>query len=91
MSQNIFEQYDIFKTMEPGKIEIMRELVENMQGKSMREAAPSLLNATTKLKQKNLSFSQPERELLMEILSSNMSAEEKAKLEMLKKTMAKKR
>ena len=39
MSQSIFEQYEIFKTMHPVKIQVMKELAENVQGKSAKEAA----------------------------------------------------
>ena len=36
MSQNqsIFEQYDIFKTMHPVKLQVMKELADNMRGKT---------------------------------------------------------
>ena len=40
MSQSIFDQYDIFKTMHPVKIQVMKELAEQMQGKAMKDAAP---------------------------------------------------
>ena len=57
MSTSMFDEYDIFKTMHPVKLQVMKELAENMQGKSMKDAAPLLMAATTKLKNHNLSFS----------------------------------
>lgn len=89
MSQSIFEQYDIFKTMHPVKLQIMKELADNMKGKSMREAAPQLMAAMNKLKVHNLSFTQEETKILMEILTKDMSSQEREKVEMMKKMIKK--
>ena len=43
MSTSMFDEYDIFKTMHPVKLQVMKELAENMQGKSMKDAAPLLI------------------------------------------------
>lgn len=91
MSQSIFEQYDIFKTMHPVKIQVMKELAESMQGKSMKDAAPLLMAATSKLKNHNLSFTAEESTVLLEILTKDMSAQDKAKVEMMKNVVRKKR
>ena len=91
MSQPIFEQYDIFKTMHPVKIEVMKELAENMTGKELKDAAPLLMAATKKLKQHNQSFTQEEIRVLMEILTKDMNPQEKAKVEMMKNVVKKKR
>ena len=80
MSTSMFDEYDIFKTMHPVKLQVMKELAENMQGKSMKDAAPLLMAATTKLKNHNLSFSPEESKVLLEILTRNMSPQEKAKV-----------
>ena len=79
---------DIFKTMHPVKLQVMKELAENMQGKSMKDAAPLLMAATTKLKNHNLSFSPEESKVLLEILTRNMSPQERAKVEMMKNVVA---
>ena len=89
MSQPIFEQYDIFKTMHPVKIEVMKELAENMTGKELKDAAPLLMAATKKLKQHNQSFTQEEIRVLMEILTKDMNPQEKAKVEMMKNLIRK--
>lgn len=91
MEQSIFEQHEIFKTMHPIKLEVMKELAENMKGKQMKDAAPLILGATNKLKQHNLSFTAEESAILIEILSQGMSPQEKAKVEMMKNIMRKKR
>lgn len=89
MSQSIFEQYDIFKTMNPIKVQVMKELAENMKGKQMKDAAPLLMAASSKLKSHNLSFSPEEAAVLMEILTKDMSPQEKAKVEMMKNIVRK--
>ncbi len=89
MSQSIFEQYEIFKTMHPVKIQVMKELVESMQGKNMKDAAPFLMSATSKLKSHNLSFTPEETTVLLEILTKDMSPQEKAKVEMMKNVVKK--
>lgn len=89
MSQSIFEQYEIFKTMHPVKIQVMKELVESMQGKNMKDAAPLLMSATSKLKSHNLSFTPEETTVLLEILTKDMSPQEKARVEMMKNVVKK--
>ncbi|MCH5252185.1 MAG: hypothetical protein J1F22_04365 [Lachnospiraceae bacterium] len=89
MSQSIFEQYDIFKTMHPIKIQVMKELAENMEGKQMSAAAPLLMAAASQLKKHDLSFTPEESSILMEILTKDMSPQEKAKIEMMKNIVQK--
>lgn len=90
MSQSIFEQHEIFKTMHPVKLQVMKELVEGMEGKSMKDAAPLLMNATSKLKSHNMSFTPQETTILLEILTKDMSPQDKAKVEMMKNVVKKK-
>ncbi len=87
MSQSIFEQYDIFKTMHPVKMQVMKELVDGMNGRAMKDAAPLLMTAMNKLKGHNLSFTPEETKILLEILTKDMSPQEKAKVEMMKKVV----
>lgn len=89
MSRSLFEEYEIFKTMHPLKLEVMKELAENMKGRELKEAAPFLAAAMAKLKQHNMSFSSSEISLLMEILTKDMSPQEKAKVEMMKNIVKK--
>ena len=91
MSQSIFDHYDIFKSMHPVKIQVMKELAEQMQGKAMKDAAPLLMAATSKLKSHNLSFSPEESAVLLEILTKDMNPQEKAKVEMMKNVIRKQR
>lgn len=90
MSQSIFEQHEIFKTMHPVKLQVMKELVEGMEGKNMKDAAPLLMSATSKLKSHNMSFTPQETTILLEILTKDMSPQDKAKVEMMKNVVKKK-
>ena len=40
MNNSVFEQYEIFKKMDPVKIQVMKELAEQMEGKALKDAAP---------------------------------------------------
>ena len=91
MSQSIFDEYDIFKTMHPLKIQIMKELAEKMKGKQMKDDAPLLMAATSQLKAQNLSFTPEESSVLLEILTKDMSPQEEAKVEMMKNVVKKNR
>ncbi len=91
MSRSIFDEYDIFKTMHPVKVEVMKELVNSVNGKGMKEAAPLIMAAGSRLQSQNLSFTPEEVSVLMEILTKDMSPKDRAKVEMMKNIVRKKR
>ena len=91
MNNSVFEQYEIFKKMDPVKIQVMKELAEQMEGKALKDAAPVIMAARNKLKQQGKSFTPEETALLLEILTKDMTPQEKAKVEMMKSMMRKKR
>ena len=91
MNNSVFEQYEIFKKMDPVKIQVMKELAEQMEGKALKDAAPVIMAASNKLKQQGKSFTTEETALLLEILTKDMTPQEKAKVEMMKSMMRKKR
>ncbi|MDD3173874.1 MAG: hypothetical protein PHF63_09465 [Herbinix sp.] len=74
--------------IDPRKLTILLELVKEADGKPMDKLIPLLVNANKKLQQQNMTFSNDESDLLMEILTKNMTPKEKAQLEMMKKMMA---
>ena len=77
--------------IDPRKLAILVELVNELEGNPLDKALPHLVAANKKLKEENLSFSKDENELLVEILGKNMSAKEKKQFEMMKNIiMAKK-
>ena len=91
MNHNIFKENEVFKNMHPVKVKVMKELADKMEGRQMKDAPPLIMDAMNQLKRHNLSFSPEESAMLIEILSRDMSPEEKARVEMMKNIMRKKR
>lgn len=80
-------QEEIFKNMHPVKVQIIRELEMKANGKDMKSLVPIIMEAMQKLKDHNLSFSQQEVSVLLEILTKDMSPAEKQKVEMMKRVV----
>lgn len=76
------------KNVDPRKMAIFLELIREAEGKPMDKLVPLLINANKRLQQQNMTFSKDEGDVLMEILTKNMSPREKQQFEMIKKIMA---
>ncbi len=74
--------------IDPRKMTIFLELMKEADGKPMEQLVPLLMNANKKLQQQNMAFSKDESEILMEILTKNLSAKERQQFEMIRKFMA---
>lgn len=81
------DQSEIFRNMHPLKVQIIKELEAKAAGKGMKSTAPLIMEAMQKLKANNLSFSQEEVSVLLEIMTKGMSAEEKQRVEMMKQVV----
>lgn len=81
------DQSEIFQNMHPLKVQIIKELEEKAAGKGMKSSAPLIMEAMQKLKANNLSFSQEEVSVLLEIMTKDMSSEEKQRVEMMKQVV----
>ena len=75
--------------MDPIKMQIILELVAEAKGKSLQQSLPLLMKANNKLKEKNMVFSQEESALIMELLTKDMSPDEKARVESMKQMIMK--
>lgn len=75
------------KNIDPRKQAILVELVNESEGKPLDKSLPCLMRASTKLKAQNLSFTPEESNLMIEILSKDMTPQDKMKLEAMKKMM----
>lgn len=73
--------------IDPRKLAILVDLANESQGKPLEQSLPYIMNANSKLKAQNLSFSPEESSLLIDILSQGMSSQDKKKLEMMQKMM----
>ncbi len=75
------------KNIDPRKLAILIELMKEAEGKSMDKLLPLIMNTNKKLQDQDLSFTKDESELMIEILTKNMSSKDKAQFEMLRKLM----
>lgn len=81
------DQSDILKNMHPMKVQIIKELEKKAAGKGVKSMMPLIMEAMQKLKANNLSFSQEEVSVLLEIMTKDMSSEEKQRVEMMKQVV----
>lgn len=78
------------KNVDPRKLTILLELMKEAEGKPMDKLLPLIMSTNKKLKEQDLTFSKDESDVMIEILTKNMSQKEKMQFEMLRKMMVKK-
>lgn len=76
------------KNIDPRKLLILMELMKEAEGKPMDKLLPLIVNTNKKLKEQNLAFTKDESDLMIEVLTKNMSPKDKAQFEMLRTMMA---
>lgn len=76
------------KNIDPRKLTVLMELMKEAEGKPMDKLLPLLVSTNKKLQQQNLSFSKDESDLMIDILTKNMTPKEKQQFEMVKMMMA---
>lgn len=84
MSSQDWTNNPSFLALSPEKQAILKQFSEQTKGKSPSQSLPFFLQTMNTLKEKNMSFSQEETNLLIEQLSSNLSPAEKAAFEALR-------
>lgn len=84
MSNLNLENNPALKNMHPLKLKVMTELIQATEGKPIAQSLPALLSAKQQLTALGLSFSQEETTLLMDVVSNNLSPENKSKLNAMK-------
>lgn len=77
------------KNIDARKLAILVELVNEAEGKPVDKLLPVLITSNAKLKAMGLSFSQEETDLVMDILTKDLSEGDKKKIEMVKKMIKK--
>lgn len=77
--------------VDPRKLAILIELMKEAEGKPMDKLLPLIMSTNKKLQEQDLSFTKDESDFMIEILTKNMSAKDKAQFEMLRKMMAAKK
>lgn len=77
------------KNIDARKLAILVDLANQANGLSTDKALPLLVSTNAKMKSLGLSFTPEETDLLVEILSKDMNAADKQKLELVKKMISK--
>lgn len=76
------------KNIDPRKLAILLEVVKEAEGKPMDKVLPIIMSANKKMQDESLSFTKDESDYMMQLLSKNMSAKDKAQFDMLRKMMS---
>ncbi len=76
------------KNIDPKKLTVLIELMKEAEGKPLDQVLPMLMRTNKRLQEQNLVFSKEESDLMIELLSKNMSQKEKMQFEMIRKMMA---
>lgn len=76
------------KNIDPRKLAVLLELVKEAEGKPMDKLVPILVNANKKLQEQNMNFTKDESDMIIDLLSKNMTPKEKMQFEMIKQMMA---
>lgn len=76
------------KNLDPRKLAILMELVKEAEGKPIDKLIPLIISTNKKLQAQNLSFTKDESEIMIDILTKNMSPKDKARFEMLRRLLA---
>lgn len=85
MNNFTWMNHPAMKNIDARKLTILMELANEAEGKSQDKLVPLLIKANAKLKSMNLNFTKEENDLLVDILTKDMSPAEKQKVEMIKK------
>ncbi len=75
------------KNISPMKLKLIREISMRSKGHSIEEMLPQIMSINKELKKRNLNFTKDESELIMDILTENMSPAERKRFAMLKSMM----
>jgi hypothetical protein len=80
---NLFEDSRL-KSMHPLKKEIITRLANTKTNLTPEEILPHMMNINKELSKRNLAFSKSESELIIDVMSKDMTPEQKSKINMLK-------
>lgn len=79
MNDDIFGS-DAFKGMDEKKLEFLRQFAQMPKPGNMNQALPLLLAQMNRAKKDRLQFNKPEVTLLVELLSQNLTPEERERV-----------
>ena len=93
MNLNILTNHPIYQKMQPEKQKLLQECVRltggnsHPEGVSFDKMLPIMLAMHQKMQKQGLTFTAEERNVLIDVLSAELSPAERARMEMMKKMM----
>lgn len=81
MNNNSWMNDPALKNIDPMKLQILSSIANEAGNKNINELLPFFMSAMNQANDKGISFSSPERELLMNILMQKLAPEERQKAE----------
>lgn len=84
MSMESIRNHPVWRRMSPAKRSIMEEVMVQAQGKKLSDSAGIIMSAMNKMQQKGESFTREETEILTGELMKDMSAADRARLELIR-------
>ena len=86
---NIFNNNPLLSGMDPLKLQFIMNFAQKEKPKNMKEAMPYLLANMNLAKKQNINFTNPEIQLIAEILSKDLPDSEKTKVNKIMSMMLK--
>lgn len=93
MNLSVLTNHPIYQKMQPEKQKLLQECVRLTGGDSHSEGVnfdkilPIMLAMHQKMKKQGVNFTAEERDVLIDVLSAELSPSERARMEMIKKMM----
>lgn len=93
MNLNVLTNHPIYQKMQPEKQKLLQECIRLTGGDSHSEGVnfdkmlPIMLAMHQKMQKQGLNFTAEERNVLIDVLSAELSPSERARMEMMKKMM----
>lgn len=85
MENEKWRNSDVWKKMNPKKKKIINALIEQGKGKRFEDSAGIIMAAVNQMNREGLSFTKEESSVMIEAMTENMSAADKAKVDMMRK------
>ena len=87
MDSNLFQNNKAFQNLTPEKLQFLLNFANMKKPTKTQEMLPFLLASMNQAKKENIQFSQPETDLLIEVLKQNLSKEECEKIDKIMNIM----
>ena len=93
MNLNVLTNHPVYQKMQPEKQKLLLECARltgqspNTEGVNFDKTLPIMLAMHQKMQKQGLYFSAEERDVLIDVLSAELSPTERARMEMMKKMM----